>query len=177
MPISSSDDGHDQTRTFRDQVARRSRHSRHSRSGFSGSGIRPQVQRHVVTIIHSAFRRYTLLARTNKESTLGPPSHDQASTPNPSSRLLAQMMQQSQGSGHGMMKQKRPGHMPPRSPPLSALWLSWCGRWGSARELRCQSECLPRSGVGRQACTYSWARQSWAASSGPSPARREAPLR
>jgi len=32
---------------------------------------------------------------------------------------VLQIMQKSHGNGHGIMKQKRPGHAPPRSPPRS----------------------------------------------------------
>ena len=42
------------------------------------------------------------------------------------------IMQQSQGIGQGMQKQKRPGQQPPRSPPRRFVSVSGCGRWGSA---------------------------------------------
>lgn len=41
------------------------------------------------------------------------------------------MKQQSHGIGQGMQKQKRPGHMPPRSPPRRPMEESSWGRMGS----------------------------------------------
>lgn len=52
---------------------------------------------------------------------------------------LSQMMQQSQGNGHGTQKQNRPGHRLLRCPPRSAnsASLSGCGLWGSGSLFAC----------------------------------------
>jgi hypothetical protein len=44
------------------------------------------------------------------------------------------MMQKSQGKGHGMMKQNRPGHIPPRSPPRMRISCS-CDVFACAGEV------------------------------------------
>jgi hypothetical protein len=46
------------------------------------------------------------------------------------------MMQKSQGKGHGMMKQNRPGHAPPRSPPRMLTSCS-CDVLACAAEVPC----------------------------------------